>query len=47
MIIIIIIIIIIYNPNLLLITKLTINPHLELISLKKTIQSRHYLHYSF
>ena len=35
------------NPNLLLITKLTIKSYLQLISLKKTIQSKHYLHYSF
>ena len=43
----IMIIIITKNPNLLLITKLTIKSYLQLISLKKTIQSKHYLHYSF
>ena len=32
---------------LLLLTKLTIKSYLQLISLKKTIQSKHYLHYSF
>ena len=45
--IIIIIITIIINPNLLLITKLTIKSYLQLISLKKTIQAKHYLYYSF
>ena len=34
------------NPNLLLLTKLTIKSYLQLISLKKTFQSKHYLHYS-
>ena len=37
------IIIITKNPNLLLITKLTIKSYLQLISLKKTIQSKHVL----
>ena len=32
---------------LLLLTKLTIKSYLQLISLKKTFQSKHYLHYSF
>ena len=45
--IIIIIIIIIDKSKLLLITKLTIKSYLQLIPLKKTIQSKHYLHYSF
>ena len=47
-IIIIIIIIITKNPNLLLITKLTIKSYLQLISLKKLFsQNTYYLHYSF
>ena len=45
---IIMIIIITKNPNLLLITKLTIKSYLQLISLKKLFsQNTYYLHYSF
>ena len=44
---IIMIIIITKNPNLLLITKLTIKSYLQLISLKKLFsQNTYYLHYS-
>ena len=47
MIIIMIMVIIIIIITIVMITKLTIKSYLQLISLKKTIPSKHYLHYSF
>ena len=43
----IMVIIIIIIITIVMITKLTIKSYLQLISLKKTIPSKHYLHYSF